>query len=1729
MKEEYEFPEDEDGMKGYLSEYLLFTKEGQAFVKDIKFTQLPIGEYNITECVWRESGKPFRKNHFKYTRPDVWTPISPSLAVQTILRVTTVSLDHATPKQTSKITIQHILMNTTNQQVDAMESIQNILKEVNFTNDEQIVAFSPDYVSWTANKTRLYYAFLSLFSWLPRDNSDYWGRVNKKFRSYDWSCIDRHLFSGVVTFGVFHGLIFLPVILSWLGPEEQKIPHCKVSLPLKHDDVLFSSLNTKNDVVHENTENQPLQENHHGGETTHKELEDSQIRGMAHEARHQVRPLSDENGADEQSFSPQTQKKDILLKICSIISWSKNVDQTDKIINDDWAREMKMDASETQPFIIQIGNNESDSNEEEEEELFQVTVTDISCWRRDILGTISSNFLSCHLEVKEGFGKSDKSVPGPRIEPRTPAQKSDTLSLDHQIPDSVETLHNNVPSDARSLEIINLQSFPGPLIQTTVANRRRGSTDGPEARSLEPYFTLVSKCGDPLSRGVNSAVNSFFHHGSTQLELRLPTVHRRFPPPESSGYRTQLGSGYPRVSSRSTLQPTLWSSKSSMSVPSPLLVLVSLQLLVVPTSSLIVTSRFASCLLSRHLLFKCFTYLSLSLHDASSAILSRSPHLFTSRTTWYTVLACRGTCRSTLASSVWGHSNTICSGVAFSPQSHLSLSVIPLLKSAALYGPWPVMKDTVGPPARVTRVPVALPLIQESLLDLSLSTHPHSGQFSHLNKITLPEPIQSSSFPHLQVQRPDTQGHAQRFFLNITLPAFPLRQGQGRLIFLLPYPISHKKYLLLHRFYLSLVPPSSLSCYSPKPPEPVTPEPVDCTPSSSYYRNGNLHGSLAAGVGKAMDIPFSCPVLTMCLIAKCRVCCSSNLESWRVSSKLVYTCPRSIVSDRSIRSFSSTTTASPFSNLSGPFPPLTSLSSFPSSFPFRPSFPPPSTSLPFINTGPFTQNFIFWMFHLFRFPFSSPVVDDEAGDLCLDYAAATPAWKKLRPNHQWNQTYHSKTHFPANYYRPKRDLENTHSHLPSRVTPESQRYLLPSNNSYVIRISTLSAPHRTPRSDGPSHSKPLSQNPPPVDAHSYQPPPIHELNLMSQIHTPVTPGYYQEVLNRYAGEAKIASFSSSTSMSTGTSKIVKSGLLLLGASHMSPSSVWTPALTLSVSASVSVSTTTDLPAGRMDRIRILSFAGFSDDINLAWIALVSSPWLDVMNTLEHLFTCSLSILCTGAILAPKTADDAAEGPATTICAKVSFPACGSTSTAIFFASSRSRLFSPLLHLLIAVSTYSSPMASLVLTDSSQLTSDSQHLVSSRSDVHIRRDQVQSEHSGLSQTTTDAELLLFFYQPIKVHPTEIRTSISLSSAVEFNTTSALANYDTEAELESICLADFVAWYTVVGNRKRKRQADGDGDNEECSEDDEDDIEDVNARSVAYRKRDRCRVIWYRLYETDDIVNHKREIVMLYVPFRCEAVDIIDRNVFMETYDAREAEIMEKRKQYESNIDIERVVEELRRMYEQFDDEDPLGARNQREELVKSIIQQGGVENADDFDAATMVTSVPSVRRRSNAMAKADFCHMMRIGKVELEEENPHLRGGRVENHLGKTTPSSPDRDSNLDLPVLSSRASTRQALVSRQTTLDVRELFFQTSPIIWSRAMFTRQMPQQTGRIIELGRLNLEDVSPHLRGGRVENPLGETTPSSPDRDLNLDLSVPSSLSQHETSALTNYATEAILYP
>nr|CAD7447990.1 unnamed protein product [Timema bartmani] len=57
----------------------------------------------------------------------------------------------------------------------------------------------------------------------------------------------------------------------------------------------------------------------------------------------------------------------------------------------------------------------------------------------------------------------------------------------------------------------------------------------------------------------------------------------------------------------------------------------------------------------------------------------------------------------------------------------------------------------------------------------------------------------------------------------------------------------------------------------------------------------------------------------------------------------------------------------------------------------------------------------------------------------------------------------------------------------------------------------------------------------------------------------------------------------------------------------------------------------------------------------------------------------------------------------------------------------------------------------------------------------------------------------------------------------------------------------------------------------------------------------------------------------------------------------------------------------------------------------------------------------------------------LGKLNLEEVNQHLSGGKVEKHLEKITPISPDQDSNLDLPVLGSLAQHETSTLANYAT------------------------------------------------------------------------------------------------
>nr|CAD7195027.1 unnamed protein product [Timema douglasi] len=90
--------------------------------------------------------------------------------------------------------------------------------------------------------------------------------------------------------------------------------------------------------------------------------------------------------------------------------------------------------------------------------------------------------------------------------------------------------------------------------------------------------------------------------------------------------------------------------------------------------------------------------------------------------------------------------------------------------------------------------------------------------------------------------------------------------------------------------------------------------------------------------------------------------------------------------------------------------------------------------------------------------------------------------------------------------------------------------------------------------------------------------------------------------------------------------------------------------------------------------------------------------------------------------------------------------------------------------------------------------------------------------------------------------------------------------------------------------------------------------------------------------------------------------------------------------------------------------------QKEELRLYEQQQQKQQTQQQHWGSTSALPALNQRWDSTRLSLQDISH-----QVELEEVNPHLRGGRVENHLGKTTLSSPDRDSNLDLPVLGGRA------------------------------------------------------------------------------------------------------------
>ncbi|XP_043273933.1 uncharacterized protein [Venturia canescens] len=82
---------------------------------------------------------------------------------------------------------------------------------------------------------------------------------------------------------------------------------------------------------------------------------------------------------------------------------------------------------------------------------------------------------------------------------------------------------------------------------------------------------------------------------------------------------------------------------------------------------------------------------------------------------------------------------------------------------------------------------------------------------------------------------------------------------------------------------------------------------------------------------------------------------------------------------------------------------------------------------------------------------------------------------------------------------------------------------------------------------------------------------------------------------------------------------------------------------------------------------------------------------------------------------------------------------------------------------------------------------------------------------------------------------------------------------------------------------------------------------------YAERKERKVIRFRNYGiTQNYNEYRREMVTLHIPFRNEDAEILAEMKFIKIYDENEALILERRKEFESNLDIEKTIEICRQL-------------------------------------------------------------------------------------------------------------------------------------------------------------------------------------------------------------------------
>lgn len=140
---------------------------------------------------------------------------------------------------------------------------------------------------------------------------------------------------------------------------------------------------------------------------------------------------------------------------------------------------------------------------------------------------------------------------------------------------------------------------------------------------------------------------------------------------------------------------------------------------------------------------------------------------------------------------------------------------------------------------------------------------------------------------------------------------------------------------------------------------------------------------------------------------------------------------------------------------------------------------------------------------------------------------------------------------------------------------------------------------------------------------------------------------------------------------------------------------------------------------------------------------------------------------------------------------------------------------------------------------------------------------------------------------------------------------------------------------------------------------------------------------------DYNEYRREMVTLHLPFRHEESEILAESRYLQLYEENEALILDRRKQFESNLDIEKTLEicrELCREYVSDDGEEinDVAGRIPNENPFAELYDNPNADLNDDLRLALFHKLGSIAKKKDNILPYPEFYGLMRKANEEQRE-------------------------------------------------------------------------------------------------------------------------------------------------